>query len=288
MTDKKNLENIKKLREITGVGFSDCKLAIVENNGDIEKSIEYLRKKGIAKASKKMSRVAAEGLVLLSEKEGNVSVIEINSETDFVAKNKDFILFCKEVSEINFKNKSNLDSLKSSSMKNGKTVEENLISLISKIGEKITIRRSKYLDNKGLNFTYVHNSLEKNIGKVVAIVQLSQNSKKDLKEIGSKLAMHVAAQAPIAIDENGIKKEVLDKELEIIKEELKNSGKKADMIEKIANGKIKKFISDNTLLNQIWIMDTKMKVSQVLKQHSDGAEIKVLNFVRFKVGEGID
>ena len=288
MTDKKNLENIKKLREITGVGFADCKLAISENNGDIEKSIEYLRKKGIAKASKKMSRVAAEGLVLLSEKDGNISVIEINSETDFVAKNKDFISFCKEISEINFQNKSNLDNLKSSKMNNGNTVEENLVSLISKIGEKITIRRGKFLDNKGLNFSYVHNSLEKNIGKVVAVVQLSKNSDKDLKEIGSKLAMHVAAQAPISIDENGIKKEVLDKELEIIKEELKNSGKKLDMIEKIANGKIKKFISDNSLLNQMWIMDTKMKVSQVIKQYSNGEEIKVLNFVRFKVGEGID
>ena len=173
-------------------------------------------------------------------------------------------------------------------MKNRKTVEENLIALISKIGEKITIRRSKYFNNNGLNFTYVHNSLEKNIGKVIAIVQLTKNSKKDFKEIGGKLAMHVAAQAPIAIDKNGIKKEVLDKELEIIKEELKNSGKKADMIEKIANGKIKKFISDNTLLNQVWIMDTKMKVSQVIKQHSDKEEIKVLDFVRFKVGEGVD
>ena len=288
MSNKEILENIKKLREITGVGFKDCKLAIDENNGDIEKSIEYLRKKGIAKASKKMGRVAADGLALIFEKNDTISAIEINSETDFVARNKDFILFCKEISEINFKNKSNLDSLKSSKMKNGKTVDENLISLISKIGEKITIRRSKYFDNKGLNFAYVHNSVEKNIGKVIAIVQLSKNSKKDLKEIGSKLAMHVAAQAPIAIDESGIKKEILDKELEIIKEELKNSGKKTDMIEKIANGKIKKFVSDNTLLNQVWIMDTKMKVNQVIKQHADGEEIKILDFVRFKVGEGID
>ena len=288
MSSKEILENIKKLREITGVGFKDCKLAIDENNGDIDKSIEYLRKKGIAKASKKMGRVAADGLALIQEKNDTISAIEINSETDFVARNKDFILFCKEISEINFQNKSDLNSLKSSKMKNGKSVDENLISLISKIGEKITIRRSKYFDNKGLNFAYVHNSVEKNIGKVVAIVQLSKNHKKDLKEIGAKLAMHVAAQAPIAIDESGIKKEILDKELEIIKEELKNSGKKTDMIEKIANGKIKKFVSDNTLLNQVWIMDTKMKVSQIIKQHSDGDEIKVLDFVRFKVGEGID
>ena len=288
MTDKKNLENIKKLREITGVGFSDCKIAISENDGDIEKSIEYLRKKGIAKASKKMSRVAAEGLVLLKENEGNISVIEINSETDFVAKNNDFISFCKEISEINFKNKSNLETLKASKMKNEKTVEENVIALISKIGEKITIRRSKYFDNDGLNFSYVHNSLEKNIGKVVAVVQLSKSGKKDLKEIGTKLAMHVAAQAPIAIDEKGIKKDVLDKELEIIKEELQNTNKKKEMIEKIANGKIKKFVSENTLLNQVWIMDSKKNVNQVLKDYSNGNEIKILDFIRFKVGEGID
>ena len=288
MSNKEVLENIKKLRELTGVGFKDCKLAIEENNGDIEKSIEYLRKKGIAKASKKMSRVAAEGLVLLCERNGNVATIEINSETDFVAKNKDFISFCKEISEINFENKSNLEKLNKSNMKNGKSVEENLISLISKIGEKITIRRSKFFDNKGLNFSYVHNSLEQNIGKVISIVQLSKNSNKDIKELGVKLAMHVAAQSPIAISEKGIKKEILEKELEIIKEELKNSGKKKDMIDKIAEGKLKKFVSDNTLLNQVWIMDTKMKVSQIIKKYSDQDEINVLDFVRFKVGEGID
>ena len=288
MSNKDTLDNIKKLREITGVGFKDCKLAIDENNGNIEKSIEYLRKKGIAKASKKMGRVAADGLALVFEKDGEISAIEINSETDFVARNKDFILFCKEISEINFKTKSNLKDLKTSKMKNGKTVDENLISLISKIGEKITIRRSKYFNNNGLNFAYVHNSTEKNIGKVISIVQLSKNNNKDVKEIGNKLAMHIAAQSPIAIDQKGIKKEIIDKELEIIKEELKNSGKKPDMIEKIASGKIKKFISDNTLLNQIWIMDTKMKVSQAIEKYSNGSEIKVLDFVRFKVGEGID
>ena len=288
MSDKQTLENIKKLREITGVGFKDCKLAIDENNGDIDKSIEYLRKKGIAKASKKMGRIAADGLALVFEQENKISTIEINSETDFVAKNKDFISFCKELSELNFQNKSNLDKLKSSKMKNQKKVDENLITLISKIGEKITIRRAKYFDNNGTNFSYVHNSLENNIGKVVSIVQLSKNSNKNSKDLGMKLAMHIAAQAPIAIDENGINKEILEKELEIIKEELKNSGKKPEMIDKISKGKIKKFISENTLLNQIWIMDTNKKVSQVIKEHSDGEEIKVLDFVRYKVGEGID
>ena len=286
MSDKQTLENIKKLREITGVGFKDCKLAIDENNGDIDKSIEYLRKKGIAKASKKMGRVAADGLVLISEKENKVSTIEVNSETDFVAKNKDFISFCKELSELNFQNKSNLEKLKQSKMKNQKTVDENLITLITKIGEKITIRRAKYFDNNGINFSYVHNSLEKNIGKVVSIVQFNKNNN-NLKELGTKLAMHIAAQAPIAIDEKGINKEILNKELEIIKEELKNSGKKNEMIEKISTGKIKKFISDNTLLNQIWIMDPKKKVSDILKENKKNNEIKIIDFIRFKVGEGI-
>ena len=287
MSDKKILDSIKKLREITGVGFSDCKLAVTETSGDIEKSIEYLRKKGIAKASKKMSRVAADGLILLSEGGGSITAIEINSETDFVAKNKDFISFCKEVADINFKNKADLDKLKKSKMKNGKTVEENLITLISKIGEKITIRRSKYFNNDGKNFYYVHNSQEKNIGKVISIVKLSNNNQKNLQDVGSKLAMHIAAQAPISINSDGISKNVLDKELEIIKEELKNTGKKPDMVEKIANGKIKKFISENTLLNQAWIMDTKITVDQFLNQYSNNGKIDIIDFVRFKVGEGI-
>jgi elongation factor Ts len=287
MSNKQNLENIKKLREITGVGFKDCKLAIDENNGDINKSIEYLRKKGIAKASKKMSRIAADGLVLIYEKNGMISAIEINSETDFVAKNKEFIAFCKEISEINFKTQGDIKKINYSIMENKKTVEETLVALIAKIGEKITLRRSKFFDNKGINFSYVHNSLEKNIGKVISVVKLEKNEKVNLKEIGSKLAMHIAASSPIAIDESKISQDILNKELEIIKEEVKNSGKKGEMAEKIVSGKLKKFVSDNTLLNQIWIMDTKKKVREILKTYSDKEKIKVLDFVRFKVGEGV-
>ncbi len=283
MSKEKSLENVKKLREITGVGFKDCKLALDENNGDIEKSVEYLRKKGIAKASKKMSRTAADGLVLVCEKDNMMSALEINSETDFVAKNKDFISFCKEVSEIDFKNQGDLQKTKSSLMKNKKTVEESLVNLISKIGEKITLRRSKFFNNKGVNFSYVHNSLETNVGKVLSIVKLEGSKGAELKDIGTKLAMHIAASAPMAIEKSGIEQKIIDKELEIIKEELKNSGKKEDMIDKISQGKLNKFISDNTLLNQIWIMDTKKKVKDVLK-----GSVKVIDFVRFKVGEGIE
>ena len=281
MSDKTLLENIKKLRELTGVGFKDCKLAIDESNGDIEKSIEFLRKKGIAKASKKMNRTASEGLALIKEKDGEVSIIEINSETDFVAKNKDFISFCKEIVDISFTNKGDLDKINSSTMKNNSNVKDNLIDLIAKIGEKITLRRTNFFNKEnGKNFYYVHNAIEKNIGKIISVVKLD-NIKNDNLEIGSKLAMHIAASNPLSIDKERLDKKILNKELEIIKAELTNSGKNPDMINKISSGKLNKFISDNTLLNQVWIMDPKMKVSGVLK------DIKILDFVRYKVGEGI-
>ena len=287
MSNKVLLDNIKRLREITGVGFKDCKIALDETNGNIEKSIEFLRKKGIAKASKKMSRTASEGLVLVKENNGEVSLIEINSETDFVAKNKDFISFSKELSEINFAVKGNLETLNNSKMNNGITVKENLVNLISKIGEKITIRRTNFFDNKkGLNFYYVHAALEKNIGKIISVVKIDGLTDKN-DDLGMKISMHIAASNPIAIDKQGIKKEIIDKELEIIKAETINSGKPVEMAEKISKGKISKFINDNTLLNQIWIMDPKKKVSDILKELKKEKEIKILSFLRYKVGEGI-
>jgi elongation factor Ts len=288
MSNKDLMDNIKKLREITGVGFKDCKLALDESNGDIEKSIEFLRKKGIAKASKKLSRTASEGLALVNESGGEISIIEINSETDFVAKNKDFISFCKEVSDINFTAKADLNKLNSSKMKNGLLVKDSLLNFISKIGEKITIRRAYFFDNKnGTNFCYVHSGIEKNIGKIISIVKLTGIIKGKNDGIGSKISMHIAASSPLAINKDGIKKEVIDKELEIITEEISNSGKPKDVAEKISKGKITKFINDNTLLNQIWIMDPKKKVSDILKENKVDQEPKILDFVRYKVGEGV-
>ncbi len=288
MSNKELLENIKKLRELTGVGFKDCKNALDESKGDIDKSIEFLRKKGIAKASKKMSRTATEGLVLVEEKNGEISLIEINSETDFVAKNKDFISFCKELSQINLIVKGNLEKLNDYEMKNKSLVKDNLINLIAKIGEKITIRRSKYFDKEiGSNYFYVHSAIEKNIGKIISVVKLDGIIKEKNDGIGNKISMHVAASNPLAIDKDGIKKDILDKELEIIKAELINSGKPKEMSEKISKGKINKFINDNTLLNQIWIMDPKKKVSDILKENKVDKELKILDFIRYKVGEGV-
>ena len=275
------IESVKKLREITGVGFKDCKAAIDETGGDIEKSIELLRKKGIAKASNKMNRTAAEGLCLLEEKNGEVSIIEINSETDFVAKNKDFISFCKEVSNINFKVKADLEKINKTLMKNNLAVETNLTDLIAKIGEKITIRRAVFFDNKnGDNSFYIHGAVEENIGKIIALVK---TSKKDENDTGKKVAMHISAMSPLALEEKKLDKAIIEKEIEIIKAELLNSGKPADMVEKIAKGKINKFISDNTLINQVWIMDPKKKVSDILKENN----IQIVDYIRYKVGEGV-
>ncbi len=288
MSNKDLLDSIKKLREMTGVGFKDCKSALDESKGDIEKSIEFLRKKGIAKASKKMSRTATEGLALIKEQGGQISIIEINSETDFVAKNNDFINFCKELSDINFLTKGNLEKLNNTKMQNDILVKDNLVTLIAKIGEKITIRRAKFFDNsEGLNFYYVHSAIEKNIGKIISVVKIDGLTKGKNDEIGTKIAMHITASNPLAIDKKGIDKGLVDKELEIIKAEITNSGKPKEMVEKISKGKISKFLNENSLLNQIWIMDPKKKVSDVLKENSLGKEINILDFAKYKVGEGV-
>ena len=288
MSNKDLLDNIKKLREMTGVGFKDCKIALDENNGDIDKSIEFLRKKGIAKVSKKMNRTASEGLALVKERAGEISLIEINSETDFVAKNQDFIKFCKELSEINFFTKGDLSKLNESKMANGNLVKDNLVSLIAKIGEKITIRRANFFKNsKGVNFAYVHAAIEKGVGKIISVVKLDGVSENDKDDIGTKIAMHIAASNPLAIDKDGIDQKIVEKELEIIKAEVTNSGKPSEVADKISKGKISKFLNDNSLLNQIWIMDPKKKVSDVLKEYSSDRPLKILDFVRYKVGEGV-
>ena len=235
-----------------------------------------------------MSRTASEGLALVKENDGQVSIIEINSETDFVAKNQDFINFCKELSDINFSSKGNLDKLNESKMANGNLVKDNLVNLIAKIGEKITIRRLKFFDNsKGSNFYYVHSAVEKNIGKIIAVVKLEGIVDGNNNEIGVKIAMHIAASNPLAIKKEEIDKNIVDKELEIIKAEIANSGNPSEIVEKISKGKISKFLNDNYLLNQLWIMDPKKKVSDILKENSLEKEIKVLDFVKYKVGEGV-
>ena len=289
MSSDNTLDKVKKLRELTGVGFKDCKNAIDENNGNIEKSIEFLRKKGIAKSTKRMGRTAAEGLVCIYERKNKFSMIEINSETDFVAKNSEFVNFADEVSQVALDTSGKVEDIMKSKMKNKKRVEENLIDLISKMGEKITIRKSVCLVNdKFLNFSYTHAEIKKNIGKIGVLISIeTEKEKNDVINLGKKLAMQVASLSPLAIDKEGLDPNILKKEKEIITEELKNSGKDTKIIEKIALGKLNKFIGENTLLNQEWIMEPEKKVKDVIREFAGKENFIIKNFLRFKTGEGL-
>ena len=255
------IEKIKHLRQSTGAGFKDCGSALQEAAGDLQKAAEILRIKGISKASKKMSREAKEGVIALSENESASSLIEVNCETDFVAKNNDFITFVKELSEINNQSQSNIDLLKKNKMKNNQSVEENLVGLISKIGEKITLGRSKTIQNKNnLIFTYLHTVVKDNLSKLAVIVSLEANPNDDnIKVFGKQLAMHIAASNPLALNSEDIDEKIIKKEEELISKELKNLGKPDDIIKKISLGKINKFKEENSLINQAWVMEPKKK-----------------------------
>ena len=281
-----DIENVKKLREATGAGFKDCNLAIKESGGDLDKAIEILRVKGISKASKKMSRDAKEGVVVVSGDDNKTSVIEVNCETDFVAKNDDFISFVKELSELNNQHSSNQDELKKAMMKNGKNVEDNLVALIAKIGEKITIGKSKTIENgSGINNHYLHTVVKDNVAKLAVLVSLDTSDKSDtVKSFSKQLSMHIAASNPLALESNLIDHKVIDKEQELVAEELKNSGKPEEIIKKISLGKMSKFKEENALLTQAWVMEPKKKVQDIVKELSI-ADLKIKEFFRIKIGE---
>ena len=281
-----DIEKVKKLRESTGAGFKDCNLAIKESNGDLDKAIEILRVKGISKASKKMSRDAKEGVVVVSGDDTKTSVIEVNCETDFVAKNDDFINFVKEISELNNENNSNVEELKVTKMNNGKSVDDNLVALIAKIGEKITIGKAKTIENsEGLNNHYLHTVVKDNVAKLAVMVSLdTKNNSDTVKTFGKQLSMHIAASNPLALESNSIDQAIIDKEQELVNEELKNSGKPDDIAKKISLGKMNKFKEENALLTQAWVMEPKKKVKDVLKELSI-ADLKIKEFYRIKIGE---
>jgi len=281
-----DVEKVKKLRVATGAGFKDCNLAIKEANGDLDKAVEILRVKGISKASKKMSREAKEGLVAISGDEKKTSIIEVNCETDFVAKNNDFIDFVKELSELNNQNDSNLDNLKKSIMKNGSSVEDNLVALIAKIGEKITIGQTKTISNSSsINYQYLHTVVKDNLAKLAVIVSLeTKENSETVKAFGKQLSMHIAASNPIALESTLIDKSIIDKEQALITEELKNSGKPEDIAKKISLGKMNKFKEENALMTQAWVMEPKKKVKDVLKELAVN-DLKIKEFSRIKIGE---
>ncbi len=281
-----DIEKVKKLRNSTGAGFKDCNAALKEANGDINKASEILRVKGIAKASKKMTRDAKEGVIVISGDSKKTSLIEINCETDFVAKNDDFITFSKELSNINNNCSSNLDKLNNSIMNNNKSVQDNLVALIAKIGEKITIGRLKTIEkNNSKNFIYQHSVIKDNVSKLGVIVSLETNVQNDIVEtFGKQLSMHIAASNPLALVDNEIQKEILEKEVELITEELKNSGKSDEIAKKISLGKINKFKEENSLMTQQWVMEPKKKVKDIVAEINI-PNLKITEFARIKIGE---
>jgi len=281
-----DIEKVKQLREATGAGFKDCNLAVKESGGDLDKAVEILRVKGISKASKKMSRDAKEGVIATSGDEDKISIIEINCETDFVAKNDDFVSFAKELSELNNQNDSDLDKLNKSNMSNSQTVEDNLISLIAKMGEKITIGKVKTFNQSGTkNFNYLHTIVKDNLSKLSVIVSLQTSDDNEaVKMFGKQLSMHIAASNPLALSSELIDKDVILKEQELVTEELKNSGKPEEIVQKISLGKMNKFKEDNALLTQAWVMEPKKKVQDVVKDLNISG-LKINNFYRIKIGE---
>ena len=281
-----DIDKVKKLRQTTGAGFKDCNLALKESNGNLEKASEILRVKGIAKASKKMTRDAKEGVVVISGDQKKTSLIEINCETDFVAKNNDFINFVIELSEINNICSSNLEKIHKSNMKNGQNVEDNLVSLIAKIGEKITIGRSKTIENSNSQiYSYQHSVIKDNVSKLGVIISLESSEKtKEIDHFGKQLSMHVAASNPLALDAEDIDKQILQKEEKLISEELKNSGKSQEIAKKISLGKLQKFKEENSLMNQSWVMEPKKKVKQIISELNI-PNIKIKEFIRIKIGE---
>ena len=281
-----DIEKVKKLREATGAGFKDCNLAIKESNGDLDKAVEILRVKGISKASKKMSRDAKEGVIAVSADDKKTSLIEVNCETDFVAKNDDFVNFVKELSDLNNSVSSNIKDLKKSKMLNGEMVEDNLVALISKMGEKITIGKTKTIANEGtVNSRYLHTVVKDNLAKLAVAVSLeTKNSSEDVKNFAKQLSMHIAASNPLALDQGSIDQSIIDKEQELVTEELKNSGKPEEIAKKISLGKMNKFKEENALLTQAWVMEPKKKVQDIIKELSI-TDLKVKEFVRFKIGE---
>ncbi len=284
-------EDIKELREKSGAGMMDCKKALDESDGNVEKAIEWLRKKGINTAQKKSSRSASDGLVTVAINENSGVIIEVNAETDFVARNENFQQFCCDLSLTCLDNKiENLENLLNSKYKNTDlTVQDSLTNIISKLGENIIIRRLKYFGESGIFFQkYLHNSINNDSGKIGVLLSYSVKEKsKDTEEFSKNICMHIAASDPKSINIEGLEQEIVDKERLIYKEQLKSSDKPENILEKIIDGKIKKFYQEVCLLEQFFVMDNKVQIKSCIdsfnKKHN--TEFKIENFEIFKLGQ---
>ena len=285
---------VKELRDKTGAGMMDCKNALVETNGNIEESIDWLRKKGISGAEKKSARVAADGVIAVSINTDAAALVEINSETDFVSRNPDFQKFAKIISEIALINGQSIEELKKAKyLDSGKSVEEALTDLIGLIGENIVLRRSSLLKNANNNIfsSYIHGQVNEGLGKIGVILSLESNIDSDkIKDLGKQIAMHIAASKPMAISSDDVDPEVIERERSILVEQAKDSGKPDNIIEKMVDGRISKFFSEITLLDQTWVIDGESKVSKIIQDLEKDLSCNILikDFKYFVLGEGIE
>lgn len=271
---------IKELRESTGAGMMDCKKALAENNGDSEAAKDWLRKKGLAKAAKKAGRVAAEGLVAVVTKGNKAAIVEVNSETDFVAKNDEFKNLVKEVAEAATNTDGTVEAIKATTLPSGKTVETALTDAVAKIGENINLRRSEVFESNNTVASYVHSAVEPGLGKIAVLVELEGGN----EELGKQICMHIAASKPEALNQEDVSPEALEREKAIFSEQAKQSGKPDNVIEKMVEGRIRKFYEQIVLVDQAFIMDTNKKIKDVLKENN--ASIK--RYVQFTLGDGIE
>lgn len=284
---------VKDLREKTGAGMMDCKAALNETNGDMEQAIDWLRAKGLAKAAKKADRVAAEGLIGVAVAAGKGAVIEVNSETDFVARNAEFQDLAKTLANLALDAKGDLDKLKSSQVPKGISVDDHIKELIATIGENMSLRRTAFLEvDKGVVAQYVHSPISQGaplgrIGVLVAIESAGDASK--LNEFGRQVAMHVAATSPLALTSEEVDPAVVERERVIFAEQARESGKPEKVIEKMIEGRIRKFYEEVVLLKQTFVVDSEKTVEQAAKaaESAVGAPISIKGFVRFALGEGI-
>ena len=286
------LEDIKKLREETGAGMMDCKTALNENNGDYDKSVEWLRKKGIAQAAKKTSRSAQEGVIGISVDNNVASIIEVNSETDFVAKNEQFLDLVAKILPISHQNGENIDQLNNAVLENGLTIKDYVTESIGKIGENIVLRRVKTLkSDQGFMSSYIHNSITKDLGKIGVLLAVKDSSPNDDSRLLAKqISMHIAASKPLALESKDVDSKLVEKEKEIFSEQAKASGKPDNIIEKMVEGRIRKFYEEVTLLNQNFVMDGKTKIDDLITEFNkkNNSDFQLLDFVRFELGEGLE
>ena len=286
-----NASLVKEIREKTGAGMMDCKTALLESEGDFDRAVKWLRTKGLATAAKKSDRITAEGLTAVLVKDNTGAIIEVNSETDFVARNDKFQNLVSTIIEIAIE-KNDIDSLKKAATKDGKSVEEQVVESVSSIGENITLRRVDSVQvNEGIVSSYVHNTIANNMGKISVLVGLeSLADKNQLEQLGKQIAMHIAASNPQALDKESVNQKDIDNEREIFIEQTRKSGKPDNIIEKMVEGRIRKYLEEVALLEQTFIIDGKSKISEILAQKAKelGAPININKFVRFELGEGIE